>query len=270
MACVYVHLFPNQKLYIGITSHNNPDKRWGVYGKGYENQSFVWKAIQKYGWDNIQHIILVSDIELEVAQEFEKCLIEKYKVRNPHFGYNACFGGATNAGYHHTEEYKEKLRQEMTGRYVGEKSPCYGKCLPEEIKKRISNTLTGRKVCDEVREKQSEALMGHPVTEETRQKISSAHRGVKLSEYHRIRISESHKGKGIGREGYWKGKTQSEETKRKRSESLKGRPKSAETIEKLRMSCKGKKHGSMSEEQKLKISLALRGKPKKRKESANA
>lgn len=49
---VYVHVFPNGKLYIGAT-RQEPKKRWRG-GGGYRNQKAMHEAILKYGWDNIK------------------------------------------------------------------------------------------------------------------------------------------------------------------------------------------------------------------------
>ena len=69
--CVYEHIFPNCKRYIGITS-KKPMVRW-ENGKGYtkEHQSAMYYAIQKYGWDNIQHNILFTDLTKQEAQHKE-------------------------------------------------------------------------------------------------------------------------------------------------------------------------------------------------------
>ena len=48
---VYIHIFPNQKVYIGITKQE-VKKRWKL-GEGYKGQDYVYKAIKKYGWANI-------------------------------------------------------------------------------------------------------------------------------------------------------------------------------------------------------------------------
>lgn len=266
MAGVYVHIFPNNKLYIGITKSDDCSKRW-VRGKGYDSQQFMHRAIQKYGWDNIKHIILMTGLDISVAQEVEKYLIMKYRTQNPQLGYNISGGGDTNAGYHHTEEYKQKLRQRMIGKYKGDKNPNYGKPVSSERRNRISKSLLGRTQSKESCEKRSLALMGHVVSDETRSKISNAHKGKIVTDETRKRISMSHKGRSTGREGYWKGKTQSPETVRKRSEALKGRPKSPETIEKLRAAALGKKHGPMSEQHRRNISIALTGKQYKRRVS---
>ena len=54
-----MHICPNKKVYIGITS-KNVNTRW-QNGKGYPNNPYFTNAILKYGWDNIQHIILFED-----------------------------------------------------------------------------------------------------------------------------------------------------------------------------------------------------------------
>lgn len=64
----------NGKLYFGITSTS-------LYlrfrnGRGYLTQVFG-RAIKKYGWDNFRHIIIISDVEKDIACECEKYLIKK-------------------------------------------------------------------------------------------------------------------------------------------------------------------------------------------------
>jgi predicted GIY-YIG superfamily endonuclease len=50
---VYMHTFPDNKVYIGIT-RQSLSQRWGKDGYGYQKQP-VYNAIKKYGWDNIKH-----------------------------------------------------------------------------------------------------------------------------------------------------------------------------------------------------------------------
>lgn len=64
--CVYVHTAPSHKVYVGITSQN-PIKRWNN-GLGYNRQIYFYRAILKYGWDNIKHEIIVSGISGEEAK----------------------------------------------------------------------------------------------------------------------------------------------------------------------------------------------------------
>ena len=72
--CVYVHIFPNGKKYYGISK--NTDKRW-KNGKGYKGKPEMYKDILKYGWNNIEHIILKENLNFYEAQKIENELIYK-------------------------------------------------------------------------------------------------------------------------------------------------------------------------------------------------
>lgn len=98
---VYCHIFPNGKRYIGITSqllykrfHN---------GLGYKNSPKMDNAINKYGWENIEHIILEENLTKEEALEKEKYYIKKYNTIDDNFGYNISTGGEGNNKYSHRE-----------------------------------------------------------------------------------------------------------------------------------------------------------------------
>lgn len=88
---VYQHLFPNGKSYIGITCQK-PEMRWRK-GKGYAETTFVYRAIQKYGWNNIQHLILFTDLSKKEAEQKEQELIQLLDTTNPQKGYNLTYGG---------------------------------------------------------------------------------------------------------------------------------------------------------------------------------
>ena len=53
---VYVHISPNGKRYYGITKQEI-EKRWRN-GKGYSNNDHFTNAINYYGWDNFDHIVI--------------------------------------------------------------------------------------------------------------------------------------------------------------------------------------------------------------------
>ena len=65
---VYMHIFPNNKRYIGITSMGVKN-RWRK-GKGYYKCQLIYKAIQKYGWENIKHEILYEDLTKLTSEEY--------------------------------------------------------------------------------------------------------------------------------------------------------------------------------------------------------
>jgi hypothetical protein len=73
---VYKHTFPNGNIYIGITGQE-PEKRW-ANGMGYQGQR-VFKYIVEFGWNNITHEILYSNLTETEAMSIEKKLIEGNK-----------------------------------------------------------------------------------------------------------------------------------------------------------------------------------------------
>ena len=94
---------------------------------------------------------------------------------------------------------------------------------------------------------------------ETRRKMSEAQKGKTLSEEHRRKISRSNKGSP----GPWKGKKRSEATRRKMSEAQKGKSLSKEHRRKLSEANKGKKNWKgrkHTEEARRKLSEARKGK----------
>lgn len=113
--CVYVHIFPNGKLYFGVTSQP-PIKRWYSNGTGYKKCPLMYKAIIKYGWENINHLILISDINKELAVELEKFLIKTFKTNDYKFGYNLTTGGDGLDGYIHSKETREKRSLSLKGK----------------------------------------------------------------------------------------------------------------------------------------------------------
>lgn len=122
-----MHLFPNGKKYIGITS-KRPEARW-ENGSGYDKdkQPVVYNAIQKYGWDNIEHIILFNNLSQEEAQLKEIELIDKYKT-NVHkygndYGHNMTDGGEGATGRIISEDSKLKMSKARIGKYKGD--DCY-------------------------------------------------------------------------------------------------------------------------------------------------
>ena len=88
---VYVHVFPNGKMYVGITSQD-PEERWSN-GRGYKGQKVINKAIQKYGWDNIEHKILKTNLTEREAFDEEIRLIKEWKLTDRNYGYNVTNGG---------------------------------------------------------------------------------------------------------------------------------------------------------------------------------
>ena len=70
---VYQHVTPDGLYYFGQTQ--NVEKRWSNNGIHYKETS-LYPYIEKFGWDNIQHIVLFRDQTRENALWIENFLIE--------------------------------------------------------------------------------------------------------------------------------------------------------------------------------------------------
>ena len=67
MYSVYKHVNKtNGKVYVGITKQK-PEQRWGYNGVNYKNSPRFWSAIQHYGWDNFEHIIIQDQLTHDEA-----------------------------------------------------------------------------------------------------------------------------------------------------------------------------------------------------------
>lgn len=137
---VYMHIFPNGKKYIGITSQN-VSRRWRN-GKGYKSQQMLTRAINKYGWGNIRHIELYSNLTKEEAEQKERELISKHKTSLRKYGYNIELGGYCSKGHHLSEETKRK----MSLAKMGVKNWIYGKHITDEAKEKMRISHLGK--CD--------------------------------------------------------------------------------------------------------------------------
>ena len=165
-----MHIFPNNKKYIGITSLK-PKYRWSD-GKGYKKQKLMYRAILKYGWENIKHEILYTNLSETEAKKKEIELIEKYKSNDENYGYNQTLGGDGTLGFKLSQEIKEKLsklhlgipRSQETKRKISESEK--GKIITKEqiekrkatMKKRYPN---GFKQSDEMKNKTSIRMLNN-------------------------------------------------------------------------------------------------------------
>ena len=147
---VYKHTTPSGKSYIGITG-KPVESRW-LNGRGYKRNNHFWNAIQKYGWENITHEVLASNLTKEEACEAEKKYISMFQSADQSKGYNLTFGG--EEGAKHTIESRRKLSESRKGQRFnigvpfteerkqhlkehhadvrGEKNPNYGKKWTKE------------------------------------------------------------------------------------------------------------------------------------------
>ena len=184
--CVYRHTFPNGKVYIGYTGQN-PTDRW-CGGIGYKHQQLVYRAILKYGWDNIRHEVIAYGLTHEQAVAMEIELIKAYDSMNPERGYNTTAGGDGRLdcrgekhpmyGRHHTEESRRKMSESKRGH----PSPLKGKHLSDEHREKLRQANLGKK---------------HQRSPEWREKVAESNRGLKRSDETKRRIALS-KSKPVG------------------------------------------------------------------------
>lgn len=80
---VYIHTFPNGKRYVGRSKR--PLTRWNS-GRGYITNEMMYKDIEKYGWENIEHSIVAEGLTLEEANRLERNIIDRYNLVEE--GYN--------------------------------------------------------------------------------------------------------------------------------------------------------------------------------------
>lgn len=284
--CVYCHLNKiNNKAYIGITKQD-VKVRWGAHGSHYGKNTHFGRAIQKYGWDNFEHIILFENLTKKEACKKEIWLIALFGTQNPELGYNISPGGDLGwTGCHLSDETKQKISESHKGLHAGEKNPMYGvspkERMDEETYNRWKEKVIAYNTSDESRQNRREKNIGkkysaeinakkgkqgsdHPMygkhhTEETKRKISESNIGRTQSEEARKKISDATRGE----KNPFYGKTHSEESKRKMSEALKGRPspnkgKPLSDAQKARLSevHRGK---TLSNETRAKMSAARQG-----------
>lgn len=166
---VYMHVNSiNGKRYIGITKQK-PEYRWRSDGSGYFRSPHFWGAIQKYGWNNFKHIILLENADRNFACEMEQELIDLYRTRDRRYGYNMTAGGDGSRGW---------------------------KPSAETLAKR-SAKLRGIKRSEQHRQRLREANLGKKATKETREKLRESHIGKKLKghalEVARMNMAEANK-----------------------------------------------------------------------------
>lgn len=146
--CVYIHTSPSNKRYIGITSRK-PEERWGN-GNGYKHNLHFTNAIAKYGWNNFKHEVVMKELSEQDAKSAEIELISKYNTTNPLYGYNISSGGGGTFGVrhfgkdnhfygkHHTDEAKQKMRQNQRDKH-GNNNPFYNKHHSSETLQYLSD-----------------------------------------------------------------------------------------------------------------------------------
>lgn len=176
---VYVHVNKlNGKRYVGITSKNNPNHRWSN-GRGYKENTYFYSAIEKYGWDAFEHIILFDDLDEKQAKDTECKLIAEWHTNDRRCGYNMTTGGDGTPGFIPSEETRQKLsiarrRENLSPETLKRRSEgLKGRKFSEEHKQKIGRANSKPVVC--VHEDGSETVFPSAHCAEVQMGISHSH-----------------------------------------------------------------------------------------------
>ena len=176
---IYIHRNKiNNKAYIGQTCQT-PSKRWGKDGNRYSHSPHLAAAINKYGWNNFDHIIFATGLTLEQANEMETKLIALYDTTNPSFGYNINLGG--NNHCQSTESRRKNSESQK------------GKVLSEETKRKISKAMSKPIYCVELNKTFESGVAAAQALGINSQGISKACRGqLKTYKGYHWRYADEH------------------------------------------------------------------------------
>ena len=198
MYYIYIHKNKiNGKVYIGQTCQK-PEYRWNN-GKGYVESPYFYQAIQKYGWDNFEHIILFDNLTQEEANQKEIELIAIYQALNPEYGYNCQSGGNSREineitraknSEHAKQFWSDPAQRQRMSEIMKEKwqDPDYRR-KQEEYHQTHPHTLTeaGRRRISEARKvyiaEHGTPTQGKGHTEEAKEKIRQSKLGEKNPMY---------------------------------------------------------------------------------------
>lgn len=164
---IYMHVNKfNDKKYIGFT--NNVRRRWRNKGIEYkpsikenQNRSF-WNAIQKYGFDNFEHVKLLKNLTFEDACKKEIEYIEKYDTTNRDKGYNVSPGGNGGRVY---DEHPKGMKGKPQTEYQIENQR-------EWASKKENNCMTNGQVVWGVTHEHPRGMKGKTHSDEYRKQVS--------------------------------------------------------------------------------------------------
>lgn len=182
--CIYKHTAPNGKCYIGLTKHgNNPNVRW-QNGNKYQECPHFYAAIQKFGWDAFSHEIIEEGLSKREASCRERYWISYYNANAPQNGYNLTTGG--ELGWEHSEETKEKIRQQHVGMKTSDETKEKLRMLAlarppmsAEQRAKISAANLGHTVSESEKQRRRQKRLTYHASEKTREKLAEAARAGK-------------------------------------------------------------------------------------------
>lgn len=180
---------------------------WNIYGCA----AFTFSVIETLEKRDKQKII-----------DTEQKWLDHYRSYDREYGYNVCPKAHSRLGSPVSVETREKISKA----FKGEKHHFYGKKLPKEHCRKISQSNVGKKAWNK-------GVKMSPLSEEHKQKMSAALKGREIPQKHREKISKTLMGHEV-----------SEETRQKLREANLGKKLTAETKEKIGAKTRGELSGT--------------------------
>lgn len=134
-------------------------------------------AINKYGWNNIRHVLLYDNLSKERAENIEEHFIKDLKLFSTDYGYNTTMGGNANAP---TEKTKRLISQGTRERWKD-----------DSYRERAMRSMKNKKRSAEARKNISKAQKERFKNEEQRRHISEVQKGKKRTEQAKKKTSET-------------------------------------------------------------------------------
>jgi len=133
----------NHKIYIGMTKEDDINTRLIKHIKRskYNENRPLYSAFKKYGVNNFEISIIETCKTIEEMCEREKYWIKKLNSFVPN-GYNISIGGEGGDTYTYNPNKSEILKK-ISQKISGENHYLFGKHLPEETRKKISDKHKG-------------------------------------------------------------------------------------------------------------------------------
>ena len=144
MEYIYKITSPSGKSYIGRTKDLNDRMAQHKYeAKKNRKKSTIYKAIRKYGWDNMKVEILEMGSSKDIEALEEKHILESNSLK---IGYNDTIrttGGNVWEGKEDTEEFQQ-FKEHMSKVTSGENNGMFGRTHSEETRAKMKAKAAGR------------------------------------------------------------------------------------------------------------------------------
>lgn len=146
---VYCHINKlSGKVYVGQTWH----QEWRWMPSAYRACVYFANAIQKYGWNNFDHLILRNDLKTQIEMDnLERIYQILFQARNTKCGYNIREGGSHG-------KLSNETRRKISEAHRGLPAHNKGKSISEETRQKLigNKNSVGVKISTEHRRKLAE------------------------------------------------------------------------------------------------------------------